>query len=179
MRYATGGGLTPADQVERERVRLAAAGRFAAGASQAEVAREFRVTPKTASRWHQAWEAGGEAGLRSAGSGSRCRLDDRELARLEAVLRRGPGPYGWDDQRWTLARIAEVIDTEFGVGYTLAGVWLLLDRHGWSCQLPARQACERDDTAVRTWTKQEWPAVKRPRRPREPGSVFSTRQDRA
>ncbi|TCJ31773.1 transposase, partial [Parafrankia sp. BMG5.11] len=33
MRYATGGGLTPAGQVERERVRLAAADRFAAGAT--------------------------------------------------------------------------------------------------------------------------------------------------
>ncbi|WP_018638030.1 winged helix-turn-helix domain-containing protein [Parafrankia elaeagni] len=171
--------MTPADQVERERVRLAAASRFAAGASQAEVAREFRVTPKTASRWHRLWETEGEAGLRSAGSGSRCRLNNRDLARLEAILRRGPGPYGWDDQRWTLARIAEVIEQEFGVTYTLAGVWLLLDRHGWSCQLPARRALERDDATVETWTRQEWPAVKPPRRPRAPGSVSSTRQDRA
>ncbi|SQD98612.1 transposase [Parafrankia sp. Ea1.12] len=178
MRYATGGGLTPAGQVERERVRLAAADRFAAGATRTEVAREFKVTPKTAGCWYRAWESGGAAALRSAGPLSRCRLDDRDLGRLEAILRRGPGVYGWEDQRWTLARVAEVIRREFGVEYTLPGVWMLLDRHGWSCQLPARRAVERDDTAVRGWSEQGWPVVKPLRRSGMPGSVSSTRQGR-
>nr|WP_018639587.1 winged helix-turn-helix domain-containing protein [Parafrankia elaeagni] len=179
MRYATGGGLTPVEQVERERIRMAAADRFDQGATRAEVAREFKVTPKTAGRWYQAWESGGAAALRSTGPLSTCRLDDRQLARLEAILRRGPGPYGWDDQRWTLARVADVIRREFGLTYTLPGVWMLLDRNGWSCQLPARRAIERDDTAVREWRDERWPAVKPPRRPRPPGSVSSMRQGRA
>ncbi|WP_241251297.1 helix-turn-helix domain-containing protein [Candidatus Protofrankia californiensis] len=42
--------MTPAEQVQREQVRLAAADRFAQGASQAEVAREFRVSPRTGAR---------------------------------------------------------------------------------------------------------------------------------
>ncbi|MDT3445814.1 winged helix-turn-helix domain-containing protein [Pseudofrankia sp. BMG5.37] len=179
MRYATGGGLTPAEQTERERVRLAAADRFAQGASQAEVARQFHVTPKTVSRWHRAWEQGGPAALRSAGPLSPCRLDGRALARLEALLRRGPGACGWDDQRWTLARIRQVIAAEFGVDYTLAGVWYLLDRYGWSCQLPARRAAERDDGAVEGWRTQRWPRVKPRRRPGRPGCVSSTRPARA
>jgi hypothetical protein len=86
--------------------------------------------------------------------------------------------YGWDDQRWTLARVAEMIRWEFGVVYTLPGVWMLLDRNGWSCQLPARRAFERDETAVEEWRDQRWPAVKPPRRPGTPGSVSSTRQGR-
>nr|WP_242666943.1 helix-turn-helix domain-containing protein [Frankia casuarinae] len=91
---------------------MAAADRFAQGASRVEVARELRVTRKTASCWYRAWEAGGAAALRSAGPLSRCRLDDRDLARLEAILRRGPGRYGWDDQRWTLARVGPGGDRE-------------------------------------------------------------------
>ncbi|WP_261560275.1 helix-turn-helix domain-containing protein, partial [Frankia tisae] len=59
MRYAAGGRLTPARQVEREQVRMAAADWFARGASRVEVAREFRVTGKTADCWYRAWEAGG------------------------------------------------------------------------------------------------------------------------
>ncbi|SQD97885.1 transposase (fragment) [Parafrankia sp. Ea1.12] len=132
------------------------------------------MTPKTADCWYRAWESGGAAALRSAGPLSRCRLDDRDLARLEEILRRGPGVYGWEDQRWTLARVAEVIRREFGVEYTLPGAWMLLDRHGWSCQPPARRAVERDDTAVRGWSEQGWPVVKPLRRSGMPGSVSST-----
>jgi transposase len=61
----------------------------------------------------------------------------------------GPAAWGWDeDQRWTLARIAELVRRRFGVGYTLAGLDLLLHRIGWSVQVPARHAAERDEAAI-------------------------------
>ena len=41
--------------------------------------------------------------------------------------------------------IAEVIRGRFKVGYTLAGVDLLLHRIGWSVQVPACSAAERDE----------------------------------
>nr|WP_242666941.1 winged helix-turn-helix domain-containing protein [Frankia casuarinae] len=56
---------------------------------------------------------------------------------------------------------------------------MLLDRRGWSCQLPALRAVERDEVAVQEWKDREWPAVKPRRRPGTPGSVSSTRQGRA
>lgn len=72
------------------------------------VARLFHVAPKTASRWHRAWRDGDTAGLRSVvGPLSSCRLDGHQLARSEALLRRGPGAWDWDDRRWTLAQIQE------------------------------------------------------------------------
>ena len=37
----------------------------------------------------------------------------------------------------------------FGAGYTLAGLDLLLHRIGWSVQVPARQAAERDEAGHR------------------------------
>jgi transposase len=42
-----------------EQRRLWAGRRFARGASQAEVAREFGVSRQTASRWYQAWRSVG------------------------------------------------------------------------------------------------------------------------
>jgi len=98
---------------------------------------------------------------------------------VEALLRRSPGGYGWDDQRWTLARIRHVIAVEFGVDYTEPWAWYLLERYGWSCQLPARQATERDDEAIESFRRETWPAVNPRWRPVGPGSVSSTRPARA
>ncbi|MER6082424.1 winged helix-turn-helix domain-containing protein [Streptomyces sp. NPDC001833] len=42
----------------------------------------------------------------------------------------GPAAFGWSDQCWTPARIAEVVRRRFDVEYTLAGLDLLLHRIG-------------------------------------------------
>ncbi|WP_198345773.1 helix-turn-helix domain-containing protein [Nocardiopsis gilva] len=94
MRYAQGGGLTAQGRARREQVRLEAARRFGQGASRAEVARELRVTPTTASRWYKAWKNGGSAALASKGPAARPRLDDGQTQRLELELGRGPWPTG-------------------------------------------------------------------------------------
>jgi hypothetical protein len=61
---------------------------------------------------------------------------------------------GWDeDQCWTLARIAEVVRRRFGVEYTLAGMDLLLHLIGWSVQVPARRAAERNEAAITAWRR--------------------------
>ena len=67
-------------------------------------------------------------------------------------LREGPLAHGFvSDQRWTLGRIKTLIGRLFHVGYTVEGTWKLMRRHGWSCQVPVRQAMERDDEAVAVW----------------------------
>ena len=53
-----------------------------------------------------------------------------------------------NDQRWTLGRIKTLIGRLFHVGYPPEGVWKLMRRHGWFCQVSVRQALERDDVAV-------------------------------
>src|SRR5690242_11961029 len=106
MRYGQRGGYTPAEQQRRERLRLEAAGRFAAGDSTGEVARDLRVTPGSVRRWRRAWAEGGVEALKSRGPVSAERLSPEQWARLERELRRGPLAHGFaDDQRWTLVRI--------------------------------------------------------------------------
>ena len=92
----------------------------------------------SANRWRRALAAGGRQALASKGpGGARCRLTPAQLRDLETVLEAGPAAWGWDeDQRWTLARIAEVVRRRFGVEYTLTGLDLLLHRIGWSAQVP-------------------------------------------
>ena len=53
--------------------------------------------------------------------------------------------------------------------YTLAGVDLLLHRIGWSVQVPARRAAERDEARIAAWREETWPVIKEPPRTRAPG----------
>jgi len=175
MRYAQGGGLTAADRSRREQVRLEAVKRFEQRAPTAGIAAELRVTERSVRRWRRAWLAGGPPGLASRGQAARCRLDDAQLAALEAVLEAGPLAAGFGDQRWTLARVRDLIAKKFKVAYTVPGVWYLLRRLGWTCQLGARRAVERDDGAVEVWKKETWAQAKRPRRPSAAGSSSKTR----
>jgi putative transposase len=110
---------------------------------------------------------------------SRERLTARQWARLESELTRGPLAHGFaDDQRWTLKRIKTLIGRLFPVGYTVGGTWKLMRRHGWSCQVPVRQAMERDAEAIEVWKKEVWPEIKAWHATWAPGSASRTRQAR-
>ena len=179
MRYAQRGGYTPAEQQRRERLRLEAAGRFACGDGISEIAGDLRVAPGSVRRWRRAWASGGTVALLSKGPVSRERLSGQQWARLEQELRRGPLAHGFaGDQRWTLGRIKTLIGKLFHVGYTVEGVWKLMRRHGWSCQVPVRQALERDDAAVAVWKAEVWPDIKAPRATWAPTSASRTKQAR-
>jgi hypothetical protein len=119
---------------------------------------------------------GNVAGTRppsSSSGGSGLRLG------LELELGKGPLAHGFaGDQRWTLGRIKTLIGKLFHVGYTVEGTWRLLRRHGWSCQVPVRQAMERDDAAVAVWKEQVWPDIKGPRATWAPTSASRTRPAR-
>jgi transposase len=171
MRYPDGGGLTAAKRARREQVRLAAVDLIEAGASDREVARRLRVSRMSVNRWRRALAAGGRAALASKGAGgARCKLSLAQVRELEAVQEAGPAAWGWDeDQCWTLARIAEVVRRRFGVDYTLAGLDLLLHRIGWSVQVPARRAAEREEAAIAAWREEAWPVIKGWRRTWGPG----------
>ena len=111
---------------------------------------------------------------------SRERLSPQQWTRLELELGKGPLAHGFaGDQRWTLGRIKTLIGKFFHVGYTVEGTWKLLRRHGWSCQVPVRQAMERDDEAVAVWKAEVWPQIKVLRGTWALSSASRTRRARA
>jgi transposase len=175
MRYPQGGGLTAERRAFRERLRLRAAERFARGEDNKVIARQLRVSVRSVQRWRKAWTSGGPRALRSKGPASLPLLSDEQFAGLEHELAEGPAAHGWPDQKWTLSRIKTVIGRRFHLSYTVQGVAALLKRHGWSRQVPARRAIERDEQAVTGWVKETWPQVGVPRRRSGPGSSSKTR----
>ena len=165
MRYADGGGLTARGRAARERVRLQAIEMFEQQLPATEIAARLRVSPKSVRTWRRAWTAGGSPALASRGPGGAvCKLTDQQLDRLADELDRGPAAQEWADwtadQRWTLARVAALIQRLFGVGYTLRGVSYLLHRIGWTPQVPARRAVERDEDAITAWRAGTWAKVR-------------------
>ncbi len=88
------------------------------------------------------------------------RLDEAQLARLRAALDLGPAAYGWEGQRWTLARVAVLTGRLFHVRYTLRGASYLLHRIGFSPQVPAHRAAERDEAAIAAWRSRTWAKVR-------------------
>ncbi|QNP71270.1 winged helix-turn-helix domain-containing protein [Streptomyces roseirectus] len=175
MRYAQGGGLTAERRAFRERLRMEAADRFVRGEETAVIARDLRVTTRSVQRWRKAWNENGLPSLASKGPASVPLLSDELFAVLERELDRGPVAHGWPDQTWTLSRIKTLIGRRFHKSYTVQGVAVLLKRHGWTCQVPARRAVERDEQAVAGWGKETWPQVEGCGRHATPGSSSRTR----
>ncbi len=147
------------DRQAFEGIRMLAGALFAAGRSQAEVARQLGVARQNVSRWHGLWRTGGLEALRSAGpTGQAPRLSDQQLHRIDQALRQGARAHGFDTDHWTLARIATVIERLTGVAYHPGHVWKLLrHRLHYRLQRPARRAVERDERAITRWVAEDWP----------------------
>jgi transposase len=164
----------PGDLQWLERRRLQAADLFAQGKTRAEVAGELGVSAQTAGRWWQRWRDGGAAGMRTARQGKPARLGPAELGKVRRVLDRGAVAAGFDNDLWTLERVAQVIERVTGVGHHPGHVWRILKTMRWSRQRPARKAVERDEAEIGRWVAEEWPRIVQTPKRAEPGSASST-----
>lgn len=155
---------------------MTAAEMFARHLPVPQIAGQLRVSTKSVYEWRRHWNAEGRAGLVSHGPGGAvCYLSDEQITQLTGALDRGPAAFGWaEDQRWTLARVGEVIQRLFAVRYTPRGVGYLLHRIGWTPQVPRRRAVERDEDAVAAWRAVTWAKVRGSRRTPARGSCSKT-----
>ena len=152
--------LTPAQMAERRRE---AARLFRAGeVSQASIARRLGVTPAAVSQWRARWRHGGERRLQArTKSGRPARLTAAQWARLGRVVDRGALAAGFDTERWTLRRLADLIERQFGVRFHPRYLERPLKAHGFTPQHPATRATERDEYVIAQWPTREWVALKK------------------
>jgi len=151
---------TPAQLEER---RLEAARLLRIGTlSQAEIARQLGVSRAAVTHWKQRLRAGGLRSLqRRLPPGGRSLLTASQWRQLLRLLRRGAQQAGFDSERWTLRRIATVIERTFGVHYHFRSLGPALHARGWSPQQPIVRAKERDEALIAAWLRHDWPRVKR------------------
>ena len=106
--------------------------------------------------------AGGVAALQHhKPPGAKPRLTAVQKGALVAKLRQGAAAHGFQGDVWTCARIAQLIDKEFGVQYHPDYIGPLLRQMGWSVQRPVVRATQRDEAAIAQWVETDLPALKK------------------
>lgn len=134
------------------------------GLSLREVGERVGCDASSVMRWRDAWKRKGEEAFQVGKSPGRPRkLGARERARLIKVLVQGAAAHGYRTDLWTTARVAEVIERSFGVGYHRDHVGRVLHQLGFSHQKPERRAIERDEVAIQRWKQRDWPRIKKKR----------------
>jgi transposase len=149
--------------VRRQRKGLAL---LTTGLTVAQVARRLRTTERTIYRWKATALRTDKKrkGRREPGCvqrGRPARLSDQQLKRLKDELQLGAYTHGYDDNYWTLERIADLIWKLFEMHYRPSGVWHVMRRMKWSCQQPQRTSFQRDDDEVDHWKHYVWPRIKK------------------
>jgi transposase len=88
------------------------------GLSLNEVGRRIGCNPSSVMRWREARRHGGRDALQVRSSPGRpLKLGVTERKRLDRRLLKGPMAQGYRTNLWTTARIAKMVEREFGVHY--------------------------------------------------------------
>jgi len=152
--------LTRTQLEERRRAgaRLLRAGKL----SHAEISRRLGVSRAAISQWAGYLAAGGLRALRRRKpSGRPARLTRAQKQALRRWLRRGALAAGFATDRWTMGRVRQLIEREFGVRYHRNYINRLLAGLGWSRQQPLPRGRERDEELIRAWLAHDWPRIKK------------------
>jgi transposase len=132
------------------------------GLQPVEIARKMGVDRRSVRRWKASILKGGPEAIRSKPlPGRPPRLGRGDKKKLETILLRGASQAGFVTDLWTCPRIVQVIEKTFRVHYHVDHIGRILHSLGWSPQKPQRRAVERDEAAIRTWVRVDWPRVKK------------------
>ena len=130
--------------------------------TQAEIARQLDVSRATVSAWAKKVNKEGIHGLRRRKAiGGVSKLTTEQKRKLKRILDRGALASGFSTERWTLRRVAELIEREFEVIYHPNYLNRLLTKLGFSQQMPMPQAIEQDRELVQAWLERDLPRVKK------------------
>src|SRR5438876_3899540 len=150
----------PADGLEWRRFRALHLKRQ--GWSRHDIAEALGVSPVSVSRWFARARDGGPDALRAHPSpGPPPKLSSAQKRLIPEFLWHGAEAYGFRGEVWTCARIAHVIEEEFGVRYHKGHVGKILQELHWTPQVPIRRALQRDEEAIRCWRDAVWPELRR------------------
>ena len=157
--------------------RLRAIRMLSKGLSQAQIARTLGVSRQSVSRWARTWSSEGEAALKAKNIGRPAGLDAGQRRELVKALKRGAVLAGYPTELWTLPRVRDVIAERLGRRYNQAHVSRILKSLGFSCQRPTGRATQRNESAIRQWKYQRWPALKKTLKNAAKPSSSSTNPD--
>lgn len=129
---------------------------------QRDIADALGVREETVCRWLARARHGGPGAPRARPRpGHPPKLSPAQKRLIPEFLWHGAEAYGFRGEVWTCARIARVLEEEFGVRYHKDHVGRLLRELRWTPQVPIRRAIQRDEEAIRHWRAEVWPDLLR------------------
>lgn len=133
--------------------------------TQQEMASVFDVSQGLVSQICARYAAHGASGvIAKTAPGAPAKLTEEQRARLVTLIEQGAEVSGFEGERWTRARVATLIQQEFGVTYAVSTVGRLLTRLGFSRQTPIRTDHRQSAAAVTAWKTTTLPEIKKRRR---------------
>jgi transposase len=152
--------MNPSDW--REARRLRAWELHQQGWTQTQIARALGVSDAAVSKWmKRGREGGGISALRRGiYCGAPARLKENQYPQLEAVLERGAGAYGFEDDTWTQPRVAVVMEQVLGIHYSSRQAGRILRKMGWTPQKFETRALQRNEKTIQQF-KDDWSAVEK------------------
>lgn len=147
------------------------------GLSLNRVAQLIGCAASSVMRWRDALARGGRRAVKVRPTPGRPpKVSSRQRRRLVRLLQQGAMAQGYRTELWTTQRIADVIETHFGVRYHRDHIGRLMHQLGWSHQKPERRALERDAAAIDRWKRETWPRIKKTPAGWVPTSSSSTKR---
>lgn len=144
----------------REQRRERAFALAAQGWTQDRIAQALGVSQAAVSRW---LAAGPVRAGRSERRGRPAKLAGEQLRLVPDLLSHGAEVWGFRGELWTCARVAAVIQEEFGVRYSSSQASRLLKALEWTPQQPIERASQRNEDAIEAWRDARWPELKKRR----------------
>jgi transposase len=145
---------------ELEQRRRLAVLRVQEGHTQVQVAQILGVHDRTVRKWIANYRQDGDQGLAAKPHPGRLpKLSPAKQRLVLGWLHKNPRSFGFANELWTARRVAQVIQRKFGVHYHHRYLNAWLTARGVSPQKPQRQPRERDEQAIQTWIRHQWPRI--------------------
>jgi transposase len=130
------------------------------------VARTLGIERAVVSKWMRWWRDGGLEGLKNRRRG---RLAGEQQALqpwrqgviVKLIKEKNPSQLKLPGFLWTRDAVMELIDQRFGIRLASRSVGRYLANWGFTPQVPARRALERDPEAVKEWLEKRYPKIVR------------------
>ena len=135
------------------------------GMSHREAAKIFGVERAVVSKWMRRWRDGGWEGLQERRRGRRPGEQQalkpwQQGVVVQLIKEKNPNQLQLPGFLWTCDAVMELIDQRFGIRLAVRTVGDYLRAWGFTPQVPARRALERDPEAVKQWLEVRYPEIR-------------------
>lgn len=139
---------------------------FDQGHSKSFIANTLNATRISINKWCDCYLKNGEqglvSGLRGRKKGEQSQLSIKQQKELEKIIEdKCPEQMKMPFVLWTALAVKELIQTKYGVDYSLEYVRRILREWGFTPQVPIRKSFEQSGKEVKNWINRNYPTIKK------------------